>query len=231
MQDDRDDAAGVLVLREVTPIIAAIFGGYSLDLEHQTAQEVRLSNVREDQPTWGQIFEMLAEHARQLCLSFASDDYETVLRVLGQYFDVPDEVLTSFTDTVWDLDSPADVHGLFILARMFDDGHGLQTLQIVGPWRQEALSREQLGGHSRYISHYLTLHHTTRKTWMFGDQLSAAIASQQLAVAADLIFNEITDEILDGIYHEGERATILAHLAARFAATQQTQNTRSPALH
>lgn len=225
-------ATGVLVLKQATPIISAIFDGYSLDLEHPMEHGIYMARIPEDGPTWAQVFDKLIEHARTLSLPLPASDYRAALRALAQRFGVLGDAELNFViDSIGDFDSDADIEGLFTIATCFDDGHGLEAIEMGGAWCEGAPCTDQLGGHARYISRAVQIHQSSARASSLGKELSHALLRGRLREATELICCEV-DEVLSCIHSVEARVAIERQLAKRLkGATKHLNRSGAPSTH
>ena len=222
-------ATGVLVLKKVTPIISALFSGYSLDPEHPLEHGVYMARIEEHGPTWGEVIDKLTERARQLALSVPAHDLRATVRALAEHFGVGGSAELDFIiDSVADIGSDADIEGLFTLATCFDDGHGLEAIEMCGAWCDTTPGTDQVGGHARYISRTVQIHMSSSRACSLGRELSDALRRDRVSDAAEIIFCEV-EEVLSYLYSPEARVAIEAQLAnklSRLASRSKRSRTR-----
>jgi hypothetical protein len=193
-------ATGVLVLKKVTPIISALFGGYSLDAEHPLEHGVYMARIGQDGPTWGEVLDKLTEHARQLALPVPAHDLRATVSALAEHFGVGGSEELNFTiDSIADIGGDADIEGLFTIATCFDDGHGLEAIEMGGAWCDTTPRTDQVGGHARYISRAVQIHVSSSRACSLGRELSDALLRDRVSDAAEIIFREV-EEVLSYLY-------------------------------
>jgi hypothetical protein len=130
------DATGVLVLDKVTPVIAALFGGYRLDESYPGKGEVYIARISEENmPSWDEVFENLKDFAADLSISISERDTENIrslLKLLSGHFNAVDDEELCHRIEHDDFDDDTDLETLFIIATRFDDGHRLKAIKWEG---------------------------------------------------------------------------------------------------
>jgi hypothetical protein len=217
MSTRRYVATGILVLKKVTPIISALFSGYSLDAEHPLEQGFYMARIDEHGPTWGEVLDKLTECARQLGLSVPTDDRRATVHALAEHFGVGGSAELNFTiDSIAGMGSTADIEGLFTIATCFDDGHGLEAIEMGGAWCDTTPGTDQVGGHARYISRAVQIHLSSSTAHCLGRELNDALLHNRVSDAADIIFGEV-EEVLSYLYSPEARVAIEAQLASKLS--------------
>lgn len=120
---------GVLILDQVTPVIEALFGGFNFRPAPPGADDSRVATI----PTWSAVLERLVALAAELSIrpsEGALDNMASALLLLSAHFGCfKDAALVDFIEH-HPFEGEADLDTLYIIARRFDDGHGLKDIRL-----------------------------------------------------------------------------------------------------
>lgn len=215
------DATGVLILDQVTPVIAALFGGFALDATHVDQGEVsitRLSSLHD--PQWSEINDSLCALASRLGVvldEVRAGDQPTLpscLRQLAVYFHVAQDLTLGRLIATHAFDGSADVETLFAIASRFDDGHGLKAIKFEGAWHSGKPRPFPFGGEGLYISREVTMCTHSTQARELGQYLHAALLAGNLDQAASRLAVEVFG-LLAGIGDRTIRDALRLQLANR----------------
>ena len=223
------DLTGVLVLDKVTPVIEAVFGPYELDGKHPGNGEAYIANLAESSNCiWESILDNLGELAGDLGVATTDHDgneVETVsdmLKILAPHFNaVEDADLDRLTeDDCFNLDETADLTSLFVIAKAFDDGHGLKAIKAEGGWHCDRPLLFQFGGCGDYVGVHFSTHIDSHTASSFGEHVEQAIGNGQHDVVAQMIGERI-DILLSGIKNSDAREDVRRRLESTMESNEQ----------
>lgn len=217
MANNYYDATGVLVLDKVTPVITALFGGFKLDASYPGNGEVYIAKISEDNdPTWDDVRESLADLARELGLPPADLEDTTAgrLQMLTAHFGADeDQVLCNLIDQ----EDSADLADLYRIALTLDDGHGLKAIKVEGCWHCSKPRLFEFGGHGDYFGRHCNISGNSSNVLLLGNDIDIALESGDLDKGADRILRE-TEQLLSGVTNADVRATLRTKLSERLVA-------------
>lgn len=134
MSNNYYDATGVLVLDRITPVITALFGGFNLDETYPGDGETYIARTSEgSDPQWDDIRDNLVELAYQLGRPFPEDEEPSIqsyLRLLAKHFSAESDPQLDHLLRAHRFEDGAELDTLFVVARCFDDGHGLRAIRF-----------------------------------------------------------------------------------------------------
>ena len=205
---------GVLVVRQITPVIKALFSAFELNEnpikegEYYIAQLAESSNIG-----WDAILNSLLELADDLGLEInAGDeiippDCEEVLDALGTHFNAIDQPDFNHLLQVGKFEDEADLHTLFIIAQALDDGHGLQAFKVQSAWHGDKPRVGMFGGSGDYRGIHFCAYGDSTEVIDFGENVNTALQAIDVSSASEHITNKVTD-ILNGITDESVRLQV-----------------------
>lgn len=218
------DAAGVLVLSQVTPVITALFADFNLDGTRADDGRAPISQLSGAPPScWQGIHRRLLSLAAGLDLPSPNDDAEDanlpwLLRTLAHHFSpAPSAALLNLIDEICD-DDPVSLEALFHFATHMDDGHGLVAIEFEGAWHCAIPGKRDFGGAGSFISREVGhLTSSSSEALLLGSALRAAILANDLDSAAKLLCMEVLaplGSIPDGSLRSLLRQRVFGHLLA-----------------
>jgi len=214
MANNYFDMTGVLVLRQVTPVIRALFSAYNLDENHPGNGEAYIAAMSEtDSSPWDSVIEELEELAGALGAAVVpGEGAESCLSALASHFKVEGnaDLLNMIEHTSFE--DEAGMEQLFLLARLFDDGHGLKAYKTEAAWTCSRPRLFEFGGCGTYAGQHVHVTASSSSAMPLGEQLDANIAAGDLDKAAEALCTDITG-VLAGIYDEQTRLAVRARLA------------------
>ncbi len=216
------DLTGVLVLDKVTPVIEAVFGPYELDGKHPGNGEAYIANLAESSScTWESIMDNLGELAEDVGVATTGPDgneIETIgdmLKILAPHFNaVEDADLDRLIENdCFSLDETADLTSLFVIAKAFDDGHGLKAIKTEGGWHCDKPLLFQFGGCGDYVGLHFSTHIDSHTASSFGERVEQALGNGQHDIVAQMVGERI-DILLSGIKNRDAREDVQVKLAS-----------------
>ncbi|MGX9221996.1 hypothetical protein ACWV27_26925 (plasmid) [Massilia varians] len=220
MSNSYYDSTGVLVLNNVTPVIAALFGAFNLDETQPGDGQVYIASMSEcDEPTWDEIQDGLASLASDLNLPLPNPSDESVqdyLRLLAQHFGTADDVAFNKLLENNDFEDGVCLGTLFALANYFDDGHGLTAMKLEGCWHSDRPRLFEFGGDGLYLSRNVRYIVDSSTAKAFGRDLDQALAENDLDAAAKQLALQV-DQILRSVVDTSTREQLGNKLAALMA--------------
>lgn len=224
MSNSYYDLTGVLRLKQVTPIIKALFGGLSLDPDYPGNGEAYFARMSEvSSQSWDDVLDELEALARKLGLRWepaAGQDSsaEDLLWALARHFKSDkDEGFASLLEASSFEDDDTDLEALFVLARAFDDGHGLHAIVFEGCWHCDKPRLFEFGGDGGFIGRHCTVMGTSTQHLQLGSELDQALARTDMDEAASLLEKHMAN-LLAGIDDSAARSTLMRTVATRLAA-------------
>lgn len=228
MAQNNFDLTGVLLLKQVTPVIKALFGGFNLDTSVATGIQDGQAYIAKTEgdcdPSWDNIREELLELTKTLKLpldpvAMEDESIEEILSALAEHFgssgnvdllNLLDHERTHFKDD-------AELEDLVTIAKAFDDGHGLKGILTEAAWTSNRPRLFEFGGCGAYVGTHVQVYSNTSTAGLVGRPLDEALETGNLEAAVQVIYREF-DDLLDGIRDEAVRAQVKARLGQRLCA-------------
>lgn len=224
MAQNNFQITGVLLLKQVTPVIKALFGGFSI-APHKDG-EAYIAKGEGSDASWDTIREELLAMAQILKLPLAEaamddESMEEILSALAEHFgssgntdllNLLDHERTHFRDD-------AELEDLVTIAKAFDDGHGLKGFITEAAWTCSKPRLFEFGGCGEYCGEHVILTSSSTEAGSLGRQLEPALANGNLDEASQLLYRKV-EELLDGIRDETIRAQVKARLGQRLCVTE-----------
>lgn len=219
MSNSYYDMTGVLCLKEVTPVIKALFSGLRLDPNYPGNGEVYFCQIAEsNSQSWDDVMEELGSLAEALGIEVEAveeePDADRLLHALSKHFGAEkNEALNSLIEgSTFENDS--DLDSLFVLAQAFDDGHGLKAIRYEGCWHEDKPRLWHFGGNGGLISQAVTIDGSSSGLLRMADEISAALERQDLQAATKALEQHVR-YLLGGIDADAARAALKHNLAKR----------------
>jgi hypothetical protein len=221
MSNTYSDATGVLTFADghaPTRMIRALFG--SLGLEHPHADAgpngAYIGSLgAEGNTSWETVAGALFDAAEEMQLVGEDEDdlplSEVVARIATS---LGVEVPTVASLDEVDFDEDADIETLFELALRLDDGHGLKAITWEGAHHSDRMLISGFGGFGFHGSRHVRVWNNSQRPLVMGEELDAAIATQDFEKAAGVIETEIT-RLLDSVVDDAARNDVRSALIAR----------------
>ena len=226
MANNYFDMTGVLRLTQVTPVIKALFGGMDLDPEFPGNGEAYICQMSEStHQTWEDVLDQLDELATALGVTPEpaaedEDDADALLWALAKHFKSDGQEAFAALMEGSTFDEDADLDSLFVLARAFDDGHGLSATLYEGCWHSDKPRLFEFGGDGGFIGQRLTVSGTSTLFMQLGESLEAALLNGSVDEATAHLVRHV-DQLLAGLDSAEYRQQIRAGLGASLAAPCQ----------
>lgn len=219
------DWTGVLVLRQVTAVIQALFGGADLDASNPGNGQAYIAGTTDrDGLCWDEIHEALAEIAEDFLGLEVTDLERECMKacavLLAKHFGHSEQVVLDLLDGQdFDDDAP-DLMLLFALAQLFDDGHGLSSIETEGASHCSEPLLHEFGGFGLFVGKHVVVQRSSSAAIADGSGLESALAAgdldravQQLLVQVEGRLEEVTDDAV--------RATLRERLAGALISPQE----------
>ncbi len=217
MSNNYYGSTGVLVLKNVTPVITALFGAFNLDESQPGDGQVYIASMSEsDEPTWDEIHDGLASLASDMNLPLpdpADESIQDYLRLLAQHFGTADDVAFNKLLEKHDFEGSAGLGAVFALANHFDDGHGLKAMKLEGCWHSDRPRLFEFGGDGLYLSRNVRYSVDSSSAKVFGSDIDQALAHNDLDAAAKHLALQV-EKILGSVVDTGTREQLGNKLAA-----------------
>jgi len=212
-------ATGVLVLKQVTPVINALFGAFQLDANYPGDGQAYIAIVSEENnPLWDDVHAGLTALVGSLGL--VTDETASIQQVLnllaGQFAATDDD--EAFQELVERhvFEDSVELDTLFLIAIHLDDGHHLQAIHFEGCWHCSKPRLFEFGGAGHFLSRELNLFGSSSQVRHLGEQLHQAIVAADVGAASALIVQE-TIRLLLSINNVSLRKTLQLFVAERLA--------------
>lgn len=219
MSNSYYDMTGVLCLKEVTPVIKALFGGLCLDPNYPGNGEVYFCQIAEsNSQSWDDVMEELDSLAEALGIEVDAGGEapraDSLLHALAKHFGAADnEALHSLIEgSTFDEDS--DIDALFVLALAFNDGHGLKAIRYEGCWHEDKPRLWHFGGNGGLISEAVTIDGSSSGLLRMADTVAAALEKQDVQGATKALEQHVL-YLLGGIHIDATRSAMRHSLAKR----------------
>lgn len=217
------DMTGVLCLKDVTPVIRALFGGLSIDPDHPGSGEVYFCDMAEvNSHAWDSVLEELIALADSLGIDLEGDDSgdevesDCLLWALARHFGKPEDGALAALIEASTFEDDADLESLFVLAQAFDDGHGLTAIRFEGCWHCDKPLLFHFGGDGGFIGRGTSVQGSSSMFMQLGQELDAALAAADVDGAAVVLQRHLAN-VLAGVDADKTRADLRAALAAVLA--------------
>lgn len=218
MANNYFDATGVLILERVTPVIAALFGAFSLDASYPGNGEAYIATLAEsNEPSWDDVLERLIDLAYELRQPLSAGcevSIQDCLRVLAKHFQSDNREDLEHLINHHSFEDCADLQALFLIATCFDDGHGLKAIKFEGAWHCSKPRLFEFSGEGVFISREVALYGHSSRTVNLGEELRTALLNGNLDEAADKLAEDAIT-VLSGINDEATRRQLRAKLASK----------------
>lgn len=152
------NATGVIILKKVTPIIKVFFDPFDLDPEYPGDGEayVACTDEHTDQ-SWDSIERNLWRYIQNNKLDAGKNNsgVKNALQILVEHFKLGNNKEVSDLINESDFLNRVEFDVAFMLAKCFDDGHGLTSYQLEGSWYCYKPRLFAYGGQADYRSEHL----------------------------------------------------------------------------
>lgn len=215
MADNYNDMTGVLMLDKVTPVIEALFGHLHLQKNFPGDGRNYIAIIAAQTSTmWRLPIDELYDLAENwgLVLETGPDEPEEVLEALVTHFGASknEDVAALFARV--DYEDEADLEDLFLLAQVFDDGHGLKGIDTEGSWTSNRHRLGHFGGYGMHLTKNVRVTCCSSQANRLGTELDQALESNNLEDAAKALAKDI-GTVLASINDEKKRHAIRLFLA------------------
>jgi len=216
MADNYNDMTGVLMLEKVTPVIEALFGHLELDPKYQGNGQAYIAVKAEMTSTsWRHPIDELEPLADKwgLAPEGGFEGPEEILRALAAHFGaIQNEDVAALIEQVDFNEEDADLEALFLLAQVFDDGHGLKGIDTEGSWTSNRHRLGHFGGYGMYLTKNVRVTCCSSQANQLGTALDQALESNNLEDAAKALAKDI-GTVLASMNDEEKRHAIRLFLA------------------
>lgn len=212
-----NEGTGFIVLKEVTPVIYALFSQYMLDAGEPTDGKLEIG-FRSDEidSSWESIFELLAEAYEEMGLATPglNMSHEEQAKALVRHFTGSDEdiIAEMSSDTI-----DPTLQELHRLAMKMDDGHGLEVIQLDEAWYTNKLIAEGFGGRGTFLGKNYQVSSCTYESIQTAQTLDQVIGTGDLYQTTEAFFHQVK-QLLGGIVDESKRPGVQQVLAEYLAA-------------
>ncbi len=219
MSNSYYDMTGVLCLKEVTPIIKALFGGFNLDAAYPGNGEVYFCKITDsNSQSWDDVLEELESLAQTLGIEVEVEgdepEADRLLHALAKHFGAAEnEVLQSLIEGST-FEDESDLDSLFVLAQAFNDGHGLKAIRYEGCWREDKPRLWHFGGNGGLISQAVSIDGSSSGLLRMADEIAAALEKHDLQAATSALEQHVR-YLLGGLDADATRAALRHNLAKR----------------
>lgn len=222
MANNYYDMTGVLVLKEVTPVIKALFGVFELDGNYPGNGQAYIAYISESTSSqWDSVLENLVELAEELGLSLLDDEDESVeacLERLAEHFGASgNEQLVNLIEN-GDFDNEACVDDLFMIAKAFDDGHGLTAFKTESSWHCSKPRLFEFGGAGNFTGSHVSVEGSSNQICDLGESIEKALSGGDIGEVANILHKQIGG-YLAGIYDSSKRDMVKTMLCSLLAQT------------
>lgn len=218
------DATGVMKAKALTPVIQALFGALGVEAigaDDEDASLVLLYIKSEgNEASYGNICSALDE-------GFDTFEMHTSEEIADVFLNFAEEhgkrnaVLELIDASTFNQDDDADLMFLFDLARLLDDGHGLESISMETGWHGDKMRLGYFGGHGDYVSKNVRVSMGSGFAANFGAKVDAAIGAGDVGAVA-LAYREHLESMIDDIaipeVREAVRAQLLRDEPAQVSA-------------
>jgi hypothetical protein len=223
MADNYAEGTGVLVLKKITPVIEALFGGFDLGSAPNEEGEVYLAKNDESGCSWEFIGEQLKSLVEQLKLSLpedAEDEIEEYLYALASHFkqDGNCELWNFIENCDFEITDP-DFEQLFDLSQAFDDGHGLTAIRFETAVTCSKPRLFEFGGYGEFYGKCFRQTSPSHLAPSWGKTINSALEANDLDQAAAILTRYVRGFFLDGVTDENLRKQLRQRVAANLAAS------------
>lgn len=224
MANNYYDMTGLLVLKNVTPVIKALFGMFNLG-EISKNGEAFIADIAESTcASWDAVLGNLQDLVTGLGLALpddAEDNVEEHLYVLASHFGADgNEQLANLIENT-DFDESVGLDALFTIARAFDDGHGLKAYKTESSWHCSKPRLFEFGGAGDFSGVHVAVGTWSRQAIELGEALETALEIGDTDMAANVLRDKV-GSILAGIHSEKTRDVLRSKLSDLLAAPQTT---------
>lgn len=209
---------GMLVLKQVTPVIKALFSEFELGKGESSATAVYIACVAEQtSPSWDNI----AEELDTLCASLGVNIEQQagigqLLAALAGHFHCAEDPKVKGAIEAVETSESVGIEELFVLAQHFDDGHGLKSIEMEGAHFCDKPRLYEFGGYGMYLGKHFDPTISSHRASSLGALVNDAIEAGQIDKAANGLHDHF-DYLLQCVVDPAVRQQIKAKLVADLA--------------
>jgi len=222
-------------LKKVTPIMKALFAPFEqTDLFDDSYKWVlRINSENNTLPdNWHPIHGALETLCEEYgCKPEGQTRIDILLISLGYHL----SQLKDKKKPVYSISFPAVLHcvhhiafdispqfeDLFKLAQVFDDGHGVQSIEVgIAEYGDQSISPESYGGHGHYIGKHIAYWLDSYHTFDQGRKIDTALAKNDLDNVVTHLVREL-DFILNGVNDPSQRQQLRCLIAQALSANSE----------
>lgn len=220
MSNNYFDRTGILLLKEVTPVIAALFSGYEVDGRYPGNGQAYICEISEsNSPTWEGLTEAIADLCKEKGAVLEdeeslSEGLAALAKSLGIESPRLNEIIEAKKSTSELDDDAPSLDELFEMAQLLDDGHGLSAINTEAAWHSDKPCLFEFGGMGEYIGTHCSVYSSSSRVGTYGGCLDSSLAEGDFKRAALNVFSSALKSSLDGIYDEQARLAVKKELIA-----------------
>lgn len=223
MSDSYYEGTGELTLRDVTPVIRALFGAFSVQKQADGTAYIRNLSTA-DSTRWSSIAtHIVAVIGDKLKLSApdagdavdadgfdVQQDASDVVGALLEIFNVTDPALMNLVEHIAD-DADAELDDLLAIALACDDEHGLTSIRFEGCWYSDKPRLFEFGGHGVYHSSSVSVWADSNEAFNLGSALDNAFKSNDIEAGVNTLKKKMR-AIVNGIKDDEQRNAVMVAL-------------------
>lgn len=225
MSNNYYDMTGLLKLKQITPIIKALFGSHDVKHEANTDAGVTayIAETSEDiTPNWSAICEALTPIAEALGIPIdgdgeSEDDNNKLIQSLLSHYKNED-------GKSYDDGNGPQLEDLYDLAMAMDDGHGLEAIKIEGCWHGDKARLFEFGGHALYIGKQYEYGMGSERLANFAEVMDQLLTENALVNAGSVLASHVLD-LVSGIKDDDKRALLIQSLSEALAPADAEDET------
>ncbi|HJP68008.1 MAG TPA: hypothetical protein VJ846_03815 [Sphingomicrobium sp.] len=224
MANNYCDMTGVLILDKVTPVIRALFSALELKEDYPGNGQAYIACISETTACWWHnVLEGLQELANGIGFSLEDEEggpaatVEDALHVLAKHFNADQNVQLANLIEHRNFEGEADLDSLCVIARAFDDGHGLKAYKTETAWRCSKPRLFEFGGSGAFAGIHVSVSGSSNQIVQFGEALEVTLAAGNTDAAAEQVLAKLGN-LLAGIHAENVRADVRSKLIKLLSA-------------
>jgi hypothetical protein len=226
MAHNSQDIVGEITLKEMTPVIRAVFNCYNLSMNPQspgvyafcTGESFSHFGI-DGNGTWGEFIEDLVDLAVELKVSdgdYAAGDYgyglivKLLLTHFGQGNHPAAHELIQIAQGASEYDN-IEMWYLFDLAKLLDDGHGLHAYQLGSAWYCSKPRPGEFGGYSEFQNQNVKMYRTSAMVDQHAPAVSTLLDEKSYEQVGAMYARE-ADALIGGIIDPYAQHQVACHV-------------------
>jgi len=160
MANSYTEGTGTLSLEKVTPVIEVLFSGFNLDKNYRGNKSVYIARNSESYISFDGLFESLVVLSKRIGVNLPEDSsFIDAFRAVAIHFNVPENnehftLFESYTED--DMCNEVSLSELFSIAKLFDDGHNLTSIEFETSFYCDKLRLGEFGGSGEFLGHHFS---------------------------------------------------------------------------